>query len=192
METLLQDLRFGVRTLTKSPGFAVVALLTLALGIGANSAIFSVINAILLRPLAYKNPDQLVLINHNYQKINLKASVSAFGFAHYRDNAKSFESLAAITGWAANLTGEGDHLCRWRRFRRQEPRRGLESWILAATVWRRPKHFEQNPLAEWRKLHRRRRHAAELSIWPRNRNDRGFVVADCVYATATFLEQHHQ
>ena len=108
METLLQDLRFGLRTLTKSPGFAVVALLTLALGIGANSAIFSVINAILLRPLAYKNPEQLVLINHNYQKISLKASVSAFGFAHYRDNAKSFESLTAITGWAANLTGEGE------------------------------------------------------------------------------------
>ncbi len=108
METLLQDLRYGLRTLTKSPGFAVVALLTLALGIGANSAIFSVINAILLRPLAYKNPEQLVLINHNYQKISLKASVSAFGFAHYRDNAKSFESLTAITGWAANLTGEGE------------------------------------------------------------------------------------
>lgn len=108
METLLQDLRFGLRTLTKSPGFAVVALLTLALGIGANSAIFSVINAILLRPLAYKNPEQLVLINHNYQKISLKASVSAFGFVHYRDNAKSFESLTAITGWAANLTGEGE------------------------------------------------------------------------------------
>jgi len=108
METLLQDLRFGVRTLAKSPGFAVVALLTLALGIGANSAIFSVINAILLRPLSYKNPEQLMLVNHNYQKINLKASVSAFGFAHYRDNAKSFESLTAVTGWAANLTGEGE------------------------------------------------------------------------------------
>lgn len=108
METLLQDLRFGIRTLTKSPGFAIVALLTLALGIGANSAIFSVINAILLRPLAYPNPDQLVLINHNYQKINLKASVSAFGYLHYRDNAKSFESIAAMTGWPANLTGEGE------------------------------------------------------------------------------------
>jgi putative ABC transport system permease protein len=108
METLLQDLRFGIRTLLKSPGFAIVALLTLALGIGANSAIFSVVNAILLRPLAYKNPEQLVLINHNYVKINLKASVSAFGFAHYRDNAKSFESLSALTGWAANLTGEGE------------------------------------------------------------------------------------
>lgn len=108
METLLKDLRFAGRTLIKSPGFAIVALLTLALGIGANSAIFSVVNAILLRPLAYKNPEQLVLINHNYTKINLKASVSAFGYAHYRDNARSFESLAAVTGWAANLTGEGE------------------------------------------------------------------------------------
>lgn len=108
METLWQDLRFGIRTLIKSPGFAIVALLTLALGIGANSAIFSVVNAILLRPLAYKNPEQLVMINHNYIKINLKASVSAFGYKHYCDNAKSFESIAAMTGWAANLTGEGE------------------------------------------------------------------------------------
>lgn len=108
METLLQDLRFGIRTLIKSPGFAVVALLTLALGIGANSAIFSVVNAILLRPLAYQNPEQLVTINHNYQKISLKASVSAFGYVHYRDNAKSFESIAALTGWAANMTGDGE------------------------------------------------------------------------------------
>jgi len=108
METLLQDLRFGIRTLIKSPGFAIVALLTLALGIGANSAIFSLVNAILLRPLACKNPEQLVTINHNYQKINLKASVSAFGYVHYRENAKLFESIAALTGWAANLTGEGE------------------------------------------------------------------------------------
>lgn len=108
METLWQDLRFGIRTLIKSPGFAIVALLTLALGIGANSAIFSVVNSILLRPLAYKNPEQLVMINHNYIKINLKASVSAFGYKHYVENAKSFESIAAMTGWAANLTGEGE------------------------------------------------------------------------------------
>jgi len=108
METLLNDLRFGIRTLIKSPGFAIVALLTLALGIGANSAIFSVVNAILLRPLAYKNPEQLVMINHNYVKINLKASVSAFGYKHYVENAKSFEDIAAMTGWAANLTGEGE------------------------------------------------------------------------------------
>jgi predicted permease len=94
--------------LWKSPGFTIVAIVALALGIGANSAIFSVVNAILVRPLAYTQPEQLVIINHNYTKINLKASVSAFGYAHYRDNAKSFSSIAAQSGWAVNLTGEGE------------------------------------------------------------------------------------
>ncbi|MGH9902811.1 MAG: ABC transporter permease, partial [Pyrinomonadaceae bacterium] len=108
MENFRQDLRYGVRMLIKSPGFTVVAVVTLALGIGANTAIFSVVNAVLLRPLAYHDPDRLVLINHNYQKINLKASVSAPGYAHYRDNAKSFETVAAIAGWSVNLTGAGE------------------------------------------------------------------------------------
>ena len=107
MNTIWQDLRYGIRMLTKSPGFTVVAVLALALGIGANSAIFSVVNAILLRPLPYKDPGELVLINHNYQKINLKASVSAPGYSHYRDNAQSFSGVGAIGGWNANLTGTG-------------------------------------------------------------------------------------
>ncbi|MBX3277542.1 MAG: ABC transporter permease [Acidobacteria bacterium] len=108
METLRQDLRFSLRMLWKNPTFTAVAVITLALGIGANSAIFSVVNAVLLKPLAYANPEQLVLINHNYPKINLRASVSAFGYVHYRDNAKSFSSVAALSGWPANLTGEGE------------------------------------------------------------------------------------
>ncbi len=108
MGNLLQDLRFAIRTLVKKPGFALVAIMTLALGIGANTAIFSVVNSILLRPLAYKDPDRLVVINHNYQKINLKASVSAYGYTYYRDNLKSFESIAALTGNSFNLTEGGD------------------------------------------------------------------------------------
>jgi putative ABC transport system permease protein len=108
MKTLLQDLRFGIRVLAKSPGFTLVAVITLALGIGANSAIFSVVNAILLRSLAYEEPERLVLINHDYPKLNLKASVSAYGYTHYRDTARSFENIAAVSGWPANLTGQGE------------------------------------------------------------------------------------
>ncbi|MGH9837332.1 MAG: ABC transporter permease [Blastocatellia bacterium] len=108
MQTLLQDLRYGFRTLIKKPGFALIAIIALALGIGANTAIFSVVNSILLRPLAYKDPERLVLINHDYPKINLKASVSAPGYAHYRDNAKSFESVAALSGGNFNLTDGGE------------------------------------------------------------------------------------
>jgi len=108
MQTLWQDLRYGFRTLTRKPGFTLVAIIALALGIGANTAIFSVINTILLQPLPYKDSERLVTINHDYPKINLKASVSAIGYTHYRDNAKSFESVAAMTGGSFNLTGGGD------------------------------------------------------------------------------------
>jgi putative ABC transport system permease protein len=108
MQTLWQDLRYGLRTLARKPGFTIVAIIALALGIGANTAIFSVINSVLLRPLAYHDPAALVVINHDYPKINLKASVSAIGYTHYRDNAKSFEAVAAVTGGGFNLTGGGD------------------------------------------------------------------------------------
>ncbi|HEX2491814.1 MAG TPA: ABC transporter permease [Blastocatellia bacterium] len=108
MQTLWQDLRYGLRTLARKPGFTIVAIIALALGIGANTAIFSVVNSVLLRPLAYHDPAALVVINHDYPKINLKASVSAIGYTHYRDNVKSFESVAAVTGGGFNLTGGGD------------------------------------------------------------------------------------
>src|SRR6266498_3859497 len=108
MQTLWQDLRFGFRTLTRKPGFTIVAIIALALGIGANTAIFSVVNSVLLRPLAYREPERLVVINHDYPKLSLKATVSAIGYTHYRDNAKSFESVVAMTGGGFNLTGGGD------------------------------------------------------------------------------------
>src|SRR5215210_2641910 len=108
MTTLWQDVRYAARVLLKSKGFTAVAVIAVALGVGANTAIFSVVNAVLLRPLNYKEPGQLVLINHNYPKIDLKASVSAPGFNYYHENAKSFSDMAAATGWSVNLTGEGE------------------------------------------------------------------------------------
>ncbi len=108
MNFFWQDLRYGLRMLWKKPVFTLIAILTLALGIGANTAIFSVVNSILLRPLPYHEPERLVLINHDYPQIKLKASVSAFGYRHYRDNAKAFEHIAALRNNMYNLTGGGE------------------------------------------------------------------------------------
>ena len=108
MESLLQDLRYGVRMLLKQPGFTAVAVIALALGIGANTAIFSVVNAILLRPLNYKDSERMVQINHHYPKLDLKASVSAIGYTYYRDHCDAFEAIGAATSWPVNLTETGD------------------------------------------------------------------------------------
>ena len=108
MNTLLKDLRYAARVLRKSPGFTLVAVIAIALGVGANTAIFSVVNAVLLKPLDYKDPSQLVLLRHNYKKLDLKATVAAAGYAYYRDNAKSFSDVAAFNTFSANLTGEGE------------------------------------------------------------------------------------
>ena len=107
----MRDLKYSIRRLLKSPAFTAIVILTLALGIGANTAIFSVVNTVLLRPLGYREPDRLVTINHFYQSEalnNLEAPVSAIGFRDYRDKTKSFEAVAVETGWSANLTGTGD------------------------------------------------------------------------------------
>ncbi|MBI4473355.1 MAG: ABC transporter permease, partial [Acidobacteria bacterium] len=108
MDQLLQDIRYAIRTLFKAPAFTAVAVLTLALGIGANSTIFSVVDAVLFEPLPYQEPTRLVLLNHFYPSLSLNASVSAVGYSHYRDTSQSFENLAAFTGWGANLTGDGE------------------------------------------------------------------------------------
>jgi predicted permease len=111
MNTLLQDVRFGLRTLVKNPGFTAVALLALALGIGANTAIFSVVNGVLLRPLPYLEPARLVLIYENEAQYK-QMSVSYPDFLDWRRANRSFTDMAAFRTDDFNFTGAGqpEHL----------------------------------------------------------------------------------
>src|SRR5215467_4827442 len=96
MQNILQDLRFGARMLMRSPGFTTIAIVTLALGIGANTAIFSVVNAVLLRPLPYAAPERLVAVWENDQRRpGLRASISYPNFFDWRAQNHSFESMAS-------------------------------------------------------------------------------------------------
>ena len=108
MQDFLFDIRYAARRLRQAPVFTLIVVLTLALGIGANSAIFSVVNTVLLRPLPYRDPGKLATIYHNYPSLKLQASVSSIGFRDYRDRTHSFSSVAVQTGWNANLTGIGE------------------------------------------------------------------------------------
>lgn len=108
LETLGKDLRYGVRILSKSPGFALVAVLTLALGIGANTAIFSVVDAMLLRPLPYPEPDRLVRIWESSLKLDSPRNVvNPRNFLDWRDQSHSFEAMAAVVDHMTNLNVSG-------------------------------------------------------------------------------------
>ncbi|HKV24906.1 MAG TPA: ABC transporter permease [Candidatus Acidoferrum sp.] len=104
--TFLQDLRFALRLLTKSPAFAAIAILTLALGIGANTAIFSVVNGVLLRPLPFRDPSRLVLIAERSPFPVISTSFE--NYLDWRDQSRSFESMEATRAGAITLTGSGE------------------------------------------------------------------------------------
>jgi putative ABC transport system permease protein len=104
---LWQNLRFGVRTLMKQPSFTLLALLTLALGIGANTAIFSVVNTVLLRPLPYKDPQQLVAVWEVQGKAN-QILFSPAEFLDYQTQQQSFTEMTAYRAMSLSLTGQGE------------------------------------------------------------------------------------
>jgi putative ABC transport system permease protein len=102
MHTLLQDLRYAIRMLLKKPAFAVIAVITLALGIGANTAIFTVVNAVLLRPLPYPESERLMEVGRAFPGNDFGSNVSEPKFVFLRDHNQSFESLTATVGMGSN------------------------------------------------------------------------------------------
>ena len=129
MQTLLQDLRYGLRMLVKKPSFTLIAVVTLALGIGANTAIFSVVNAVLFQPLPYEDPDRLVLLTNSIPTAGVKAfPLSPPEFNEYRNQSQAFAQVAAYQSRSINLTGGNEPerlrgngcLCRVISFTRQQ------------------------------------------------------------------------
>jgi len=156
MESFIQDLRYGMRTLLKSPNFTLIAALTLALGIGASTAVFSVVNAVLLRSLPYRDPSRLVLLSY-YRATVLNDYANGAEFLEWRTQAKSFEQMAACRFDTMDLTGNfeperlevsyasadlfvtlGVEPARGRAFTPEEDRPGnTHAVILSDGFWRR-------------------------------------------------------
>jgi putative ABC transport system permease protein len=107
MNSLWQDLRYGVRMLVKKPSFTLIAISTIALGIGANTAIFSVVNAVLLRPLPYVESDRLVWLTERSEEIPSRM-VSYSNFLDWQARSELLESMALIRGWQVTMTGSGE------------------------------------------------------------------------------------
>src|SRR5215470_5787256 len=105
---LLHDFRFGVRALRKKPGFAVTAVLTLALGIGANVAVFSIVNALILRPYPFPELDRLVLLRAEGPKVVSEVRIAPADFLDLQLDSSIFQGVAAFRGTESNLTGAGD------------------------------------------------------------------------------------
>src|SRR5262249_3821021 len=106
MNNLISDLRYGLRLLFSKPGFSFIVVLTLAIGIGANTAIFSVVNSILLRPLALGEPDRVVMVWMDNQRMKVSKDIHSYAnYLDYRDRNQTFDQLAAYSGASVNLIG---------------------------------------------------------------------------------------
>jgi putative ABC transport system permease protein len=109
MDTFFRDIRYGVRMLIKNPVFTMIAVISLALGIGANTAVFSVVNAVLLKSLPFKDPETLVLIwgdSGNQDRLKQRNQLSATDVADFRNQATSFEDVSTFTGWNPIMSGD--------------------------------------------------------------------------------------
>src|SRR5947207_4157495 len=107
MDSLLQDVRYAVRMCLRTPGFTAVAILTLALGIGANTAIFTLVNAVLIERLPFRDPDRLVVIwEENVRRPGRANTISPANYLQWQDRNQVFEQMSSFYDWRANLTGQ--------------------------------------------------------------------------------------
>jgi predicted permease len=172
LEALAKDLRYGLRMMIKNPGFTVVAVISLALGIGANTAIFSIVNSVLLRPLPYPSAERLMTIWEDHRARNgpEREWTSPPGFEDWRDQAKSFDHVVAVQFWQPTLTGQGEPErltgaqvshdtfamlgvapALGRSFRPEEDRPGVESVVIISHgLWR--KRFGADPSLVGRRI----------------------------------------
>ena len=198
---LWQDLRFGLRTLAKNRTFTCIAVIALALGIGANSAIFSVVDAVLLRPLPFKKPEQLVMIWENAAHLGFpKNTPSPANFLDWQKQASSFTGMAAMVERSFNLTGVGEperldgrrvsanlfdllgvRAVRGRTFVPDDDRPGTHVVLLSYSLWQR--RFGSDPSVIGRALTLNGESYTVIGIMPRfvqlpgfaNRNDQLWV-----------------
>src|ERR1041385_8885609 len=154
MQTFLQDLKYALRMLRKNPAFTTVAILTLAVGIGANSAIFSVVNSVLLRPLPYRQPRQLVRVYSEFPTMQLKKFwLSPPELLDIQREAKSWEAIGA---WAPRAQRNRRPWCATRAWSQLHRRRGSQRWS------KRRAYFSR-PLAK--RLRRCERHRRRKQTW---------------------------
>src|SRR5262249_31293949 len=108
MGKLLQDLRYSSRMLIRHRAVTAIAVVTLALGVGANTAIFSVVNAVLLRPLPYRDSNRLVMLSTNEESKGALGNTGYETFVDWRERSRSFERMVVIRSWGGVLTGQGE------------------------------------------------------------------------------------
>jgi len=196
-ESFLQDLRYAVRTYRRAPGFTLAALLTLALGIGATTSIFSVVNAVLLRPLPYANADRLVGVGDGASAAGYD-NVGYATFADYRDRTRAFERLVAVRSWQTTLvTSEAERVAgmrvSWNYFDMLGARPALgrtfrqtddakEQWrvlVLSDSLWRR--RFNADPSVIGRTLRMNDQQFEIVGVMPAGFDD---AISSRFYKTA--------
>jgi MacB-like periplasmic core domain len=190
IDNLMRDIRYALRTLTRNPGFTLAGLGALVLGIGANTAVFSVLNGVLLRPLPYADPDRLVMIFDSFQQQGLERGPAGIAdFLDWKARAGSFHTLDAIANQRFTLVGDGEaeqiagrsvtatffetlgvRPLVGRTFASGDDQPGrAQSVVISERLWRAPLWFErchrgQGNRDEWPSLYHYRRYAGRISL----------------------------